>query len=307
MNPIMPIPRHTPCRADEMAGLIEGALSSPCPNDYLYFNLSSPALPLAGERLTRVPFLKLCLNGSFRVIPEKGAEAKIVGPGTFVLFAPNSFANVQYSEACDLLRITFDADGMLIGRESIGTTLRKGAPDTPAGTLRAIWLQGPLSTPSGQLLRNLLDQGSAGSLWRSIDFVRTLFWEITAQLRLTEKKPVPNSGNIRNDQTLRFIQDQCQRPVTRESVAAALGVSPGHLGRIVKRSTGKSFTRVVSEARLDQARWLLKNSNLSIEEVALRCGFSSANYFAQAFKRDHGQSPLAWRLDSSIEESNNFA
>ena len=294
MSLIMPIPQHEPCSAAEMARFIENYLADRTETGYRFFNFEEPAAALAGDRLTRVPFLKLCLRGKFHVIPSTGGEEEDIEAGTIVLFAPNSFVNVQYREPCEILRITFDADGMLVGCENV-EALAPQRPNLPTGKLRATWFADTLARPASRLLEELLRRGFSEPVRRNVDTARTLLWEIAAQLKRAERNPVPNIGNSRQDQVLRFIQDQCQRPVTRESVAAALGMSPGHLGRIVKAATGKSFNRYMTESRLDQARWLLRNSRLSIEEIALRSGFTGGNYFAQAFRRAEGIAPLAWR------------
>mgnify|MGYP003319274626 CR=1 FL=1 len=49
------------------------------------------------------------------------------------------------------------------------------------------------------------------------------------------------------------------------------------------------------KVRLDNAKFLLLNTNKSIENIAESCGFSSANYFSLMFKRKIGISPLNYR------------
>ena len=51
----------------------------------------------------------------------------------------------------------------------------------------------------------------------------------------------------------------------------------------------------VSRMRLSKAKSLLKDTNKSIEDIALDCGFSSANYFGLIFKKEVGLSPLNYK------------
>jgi len=51
--------------------------------------------------------------------------------------------------------------------------------------------------------------------------------------------------------------------------------------------------------RLERARYLLDDSDLSIKQIAHACGFADPNYFSRIFRQRHGQSPGAYRQRSS--------
>lgn len=108
-----------------------------------------------------------------------------------------------------------------------------------------------------------------------------LLWQLAGR--------VPSTDSTRsvddNQGLIRYLRDQCLHPVNRKQLAAALGLSPGYLGRKVKRATGMTFPDFINSLRMEQAMWLLSHSDLSVEEVALRSGYTSANYFAQAFRK----------------------
>ncbi len=56
-----------------------------------------------------------------------------------------------------------------------------------------------------------------------------------------------------------------------------------------------SIMEYVSRMRLSKAKLLLRDTNKSIEEIAVECGFSSANYFGLIFKKEVGLSPLNYK------------
>ncbi|MBR6387711.1 MAG: helix-turn-helix transcriptional regulator [Thermoguttaceae bacterium] len=58
---------------------------------------------------------------------------------------------------------------------------------------------------------------------------------------------------------------------------------------------GKSVHVVIIETKLDKAKKLLCESNLSIADIAHSCGFSNENYFATVFKRQYKLSPTSFR------------
>lgn len=77
--------------------------------------------------------------------------------------------------------------------------------------------------------------------------------------------------------------------------AEKLGVTPTHLTRACRQSSGKSASRLLSDRVHYEARRLLTETDLPIKEVAERLGFSSAAYFSRAFQNHTGQSPSAFR------------
>lgn len=82
---------------------------------------------------------------------------------------------------------------------------------------------------------------------------------------------------------------------TVESLAAKVNMSPRHLTRLFKAHTGKTILEYKTEIRLEYGKSLLKNDQLSIEEIAQRCGFENARQFRRVWKNTFGVSPRAFR------------
>ena len=55
------------------------------------------------------------------------------------------------------------------------------------------------------------------------------------------------------------------------------------------------FTEYLGELRLRRAQELLKDSELSVNEVASKCGYTDIAYFSRSFKKRLGVSPSKWR------------
>ena len=75
-------------------------------------------------------------------------------------------------------------------------------------------------------------------------------------------------------------------------------VSPRTLIRKLSQED-TSFKQISNEVRLQRARELLTNTNLSVKQIAARTGFSNANSFSRAFKGLSGETPLNWRSKHS--------
>lgn len=82
------------------------------------------------------------------------------------------------------------------------------------------------------------------------------------------------------------------------TVAATLGLNASYLSHIFKQQTGESFVNALNEVRLKNACRLLQTTNLSIQAVAERCGYTSAGYFNRVFKKKFGITPGQFRGDA---------
>ncbi len=68
------------------------------------------------------------------------------------------------------------------------------------------------------------------------------------------------------------------------------------LSHEIRNRTGKTFTEHLQEKRLSQAAFLLKNTFLSVEDIALAVGYENKSYFHRIFNKKYGVSPKKYRL-----------
>ena len=54
----------------------------------------------------------------------------------------------------------------------------------------------------------------------------------------------------------------------------------------------------INKLRLSKAKTLLANTNLSIEQISLKCGFNEYSYFTRLFKKQFGQTPTNYREEN---------
>ncbi len=92
-----------------------------------------------------------------------------------------------------------------------------------------------------------------------------------------------------------LIQERFATDFDRTAAAHELGIHPQHLSRVCSEH-GSGFVTMLTEARLHHACRLLRTSELSVADIAQRCGFRSAQYFNRVFRASCGQTPRAWRL-----------
>ena len=92
-----------------------------------------------------------------------------------------------------------------------------------------------------------------------------------------------------------FVEERYRDPVSLKDVARAVSLSSGHLTTIVRRKTGRTVVEWIAERRMAQARRLLVQTDLAVEEVGHRVGYNDPTYFVRSFRRAHGTTPLGWR------------
>lgn len=96
-------------------------------------------------------------------------------------------------------------------------------------------------------------------------------------------------------ESLRFIEQRCLGPLTLREVAAAVGRTPSYVTTALTRATGRSAVAWIVTLRMAEARRLLLHSDERVEEVAARVGYADATHFIRMFRREHGETPAAWR------------
>jgi len=94
---------------------------------------------------------------------------------------------------------------------------------------------------------------------------------------------------------INLVQQQFRKVRTIKEYAAQLNVSAKHLTEIVKHFTGKNASEMITEQVIREAKFLLKNPQLSIGEIAYKLYFSDQSFFGKYFKRQTGISPKAYR------------
>ena len=78
-------------------------------------------------------------------------------------------------------------------------------------------------------------------------------------------------------------------------ISEQLHYVPATLSRVIKRKAGKSFTQLLQDKRLAQAAWLLRNTQMSVDDVSHAVGYENTGYFHQIFLARFGTSPKKHR------------
>lgn len=94
---------------------------------------------------------------------------------------------------------------------------------------------------------------------------------------------------------VRAMEANVAEPLKLDDLAVIAGLSPRQLNRLFREKLGRSTMRYYRDLRLDKAQNLLRNSPLSLTEVALATGFASSSHFSRSYAESFGQPPSAYR------------
>ncbi|MBL8574277.1 MAG: GlxA family transcriptional regulator [Hyphomicrobiaceae bacterium] len=115
------------------------------------------------------------------------------------------------------------------------------------------------------------------------------------RISLRERTRVANDRVLK---ALALMESRIEAPASRDELAAGAGVTARHLERLFVAHLGHSLGEHYLGLRLDRARSLLRQTSLSVAEIAVACGFVSTSHFARAYRARFGHTARAERATS---------
>ncbi|MCI5856132.1 MAG: 2-isopropylmalate synthase [Agathobacter sp.] len=93
---------------------------------------------------------------------------------------------------------------------------------------------------------------------------------------------------------INYIQSN-YRTVTLESLAEEFHLSTPYVSKYIKDKSGRTFGEHVTQIRLKKAKTLLKNGNMTIENISYSIGYPNAEHFSRVFKKAFQMTPVQYR------------
>lgn len=138
-----------------------------------------------------------------------------------------------------------------------------------------------------------LNHGVSAVLSKGMFSVDETLQHITAALDRSRKIGNPTQRLIHK--AIAYIQSHYAEPLSREQIAAHVGVHENYLTDCFHREMGVTPITYLTRYRIKQARALLEIGEQNITEVALAAGFADSAYFSRVFQREVGVSPSAYQ------------
>lgn len=143
-------------------------------------------------------------------------------------------------------------------------------------------------------LRKRFAQGmaEAGSIHRSMG----VFLDALDELRNLSHSPREGAQNLRVEKILSFLNEHFNEPLTLTQVAKRSGFSVPLFCRVFKKRTGQTFSVYLNRLRIEEAKKLLRGSELALGRVGQACGFRNAHHFIRNFKKLVRRTPGEYRV-----------
>lgn len=109
-----------------------------------------------------------------------------------------------------------------------------------------------------------------------------------------------NSRQLKNAQNAAFyFQRNLQNPLSVAQAARYFSQSTSHFSAMFRKCHGISPRKYIHESRMQHSKKLLMESNLTIKEIAVTCGFVDAAHFCRKFKTEFRKTPTQFRTSRS--------
>ncbi|WP_405352210.1 helix-turn-helix domain-containing protein [Nonlabens sp. Asnod3-H03] len=139
-------------------------------------------------------------------------------------------------------------------------------------------------------------------------FARTLLLlDILNELAITDDYEILNAesftfetelqDNSKTEIIYKYINQNFQNHIPLEEIASQVSMTVPAFCRYFKKTSGKTFTKIVNEYRVVHATKLLSETQLSITDICFDCGFNNFSHFNKIFKEFTGKSASKYRQE----------
>ena len=128
-------------------------------------------------------------------------------------------------------------------------------------------------------------------------FIDTLITPLCCMLELAYHRQTQPQANTESfcDALEEYIKQNHTQNITSEDICRHFSCSRSTISHKFNRHMGMSIKSYINILRIEDAKYLLKCSDLNITEIAFLVGFRDSNYFTGIFKKKVGHSPTAYR------------
>lgn len=123
------------------------------------------------------------------------------------------------------------------------------------------------------------------------------FFSILSENAVDRGRSEPSKENFYMERAVTFIRNRYSSNIKVADIASHLCVDRSYLYKLFKNTLDMSPQEFLTEVRLSRAKELLSATKLSVEQVALSCGYRDTLVFSKAFKRSTGMAPKEYRRE----------
>jgi len=149
---------------------------------------------------------------------------------------------------------------------------------------------------SKKVLSEYSDIGSLLNADTSIDNIKALLTSILEKVISFRDEAAGSKYRDVIIKAREYIMEHfAEKDISLHSVAKEVNISPNHFSTIFRQETGEAFIGYITRIRLEQAKTLLKTTQMRTSDVGYEVGYNDTNYFSYVFKKHTGMTPKEFR------------
>lgn len=127
--------------------------------------------------------------------------------------------------------------------------------------------------------------------------IRKIIYDVLAKIIEEHHTAVNNdNGGYTIRKSVDFIHKNFDKnDFCQEDIANLSGITDSHFRRVFKKVYGVAPSKYINTLRLNKAKVMLSDTDISIEELSYQCGYNNYSYFVRAFKTSFGLTPSEYR------------
>lgn len=119
---------------------------------------------------------------------------------------------------------------------------------------------------------------------------------LSAMQRIREQREQQTESVL--DRAKSYIQSKFAEELSLEDIADYVHLNPHYFSKIFKQQTGTTFIDYVTALRIEKAKALMSEDQLSLKEICFEVGYNDPNYFSRVFKKVTGLTPSEFKSQS---------
>ncbi len=256
----------------------------------VYFSDGSTVPPPLAY-VTNFPRLSIPISGCDRMQVACSGRTEVISPvrGHAVFVPDHAWNKPEWSEPVEVMTFLF-------GVKQIGVSLvqhKGGSQITPLAVKAHV--HSGYDVPTHSVLAALMvlaTDHANGALSRLL--THSLLYACLRLLKTPKQQP-PRKAVRTYESICLYVQENFHRPISRESIAGYFGLAPNHVSRLFRKEGFMRFNDYLNLVRVNRAKFMLQNYNMTLKEIAASCCYTDAAYFCRVFKKICKVTPTEYR------------
>jgi AraC-like DNA-binding protein len=252
-------------------------------------------VPPALAYVTNFPRLSIPLAGCHTMEVAHMGRVETIAPvrGHAVFVPDHAWNKPDWSASVEVLTLLF-------GVKQIGISLvrQKGNAQVPSAALKASVHCG-YDVPTHGILAALMVLAADRTKGPLVRLLAESLLHACLRLLKSPQKHRPRKAVRTYESLCLYVQENFQRPLTRESVAQHFGLAPNHVSRLFRKEGLMHFNDYLNLVRVNRAKFMLQNYSITLKQIAFDCGYNDAAYFCRVFKKTCRVTPTEYRAEST--------